>query len=141
MRISLYALLGIALTAAPAVAQQPPMPPKQVGVIELQMQKVPRIVTLPGRAVAGEEAAIRPRVSGMVTEILYIGGSPIAAGAPMFRIDATIYEADVIAAESEVAAAAAVCLSRDLSIRAGCRRRPGPLRWLDQKLARPLQRS
>ncbi len=108
MRISLYALLGIALTAAPAVAQQPPMPPKQVGVIELQMQKVPRIVTLPGRAVAGEEAAIRPRVSGMVTEILYIGGSPIAAGAPMFRIDATIYEADVIAAESEVAAAAAV---------------------------------
>lgn len=80
MRISLYALLGIALTAAPAVAQQPPMPPKQVGVIELQMQKVPRIVTLPGRAVAGEEAAIRPRVSGMVTEIFISVVRPLPPG-------------------------------------------------------------
>ncbi|NCU11120.1 MAG: biotin/lipoyl-binding protein [Sphingomonadaceae bacterium] len=77
-----------AVLATPTLAQQQ-MPPKQVGVVELRMQDVPRVVTLPGRAVAGEEAAIRPRVSGMITDILYRAGTPLRAGDPMFRLDAT----------------------------------------------------
>ncbi len=107
-RSARFALIagGALLCCLPAAAQQQ-MPPKQVGVIEMRLQDVPRIVTLPGRAVAGEEAAIRPRVSGLVTEILYRGGMPITAGAPMFRIDATTYAAKVSSAEAEVASARA----------------------------------
>lgn len=97
---------GTLFLGIPVHAQQA-MPPKQVGVIEMKLQEVPRIVTLPGRAVAGEEAVIRPRVSGLVTEVLYRGGMPLEAGAPMFRIDATTYEAKLIGAEAEVASAMA----------------------------------
>jgi membrane fusion protein (multidrug efflux system) len=103
-RSFVIASLALALSASPLFAQQE-MPPKQVGVVEMQLQEVPRIVTLPGRAIAGEEAAIRPRVSGLVKEILYKAGTPLTAGDPMFRIDATTYEAAVVSAEAEVISA------------------------------------
>lgn len=111
-------LLALSLTASaagtPARAQEAPqMPPKQVGVVEMQLQPVPRIVTLPGRAVAGAEAAIRPRVSGMVTDILYDPGAPLTAGTPMFRLDATTYESGVITAEANVASARAAATEAD----------------------------
>lgn len=102
----LPALVALALTA-PALAQQPAMPPRQVGVVEMRMQDVPRIVTVPGRAIAGEQAAIRPRVSGPVTEVLYRPGTQLQAGTPMFRIDASTYAAGVTSAEANVAAARA----------------------------------
>ena len=76
------------------------MPPKTVGVMQVEEQDVPRIFILPGRAVAANAAEIRPRVSGIVTEVLYEPGQEIAKGTPMFRIDATTYEAGVAAAGS-----------------------------------------
>ncbi|AXC48634.1 efflux RND transporter periplasmic adaptor subunit [Paracoccus suum] len=106
-------LAGLA-PGAPALAQVPgQMPPKQVGVVEMQLQPVPRIVTLPGRAVAGAEAAIRPRVSGMVTEILYDPAVPLKAGAPMFRLDATTYQSGVVTAEANVESAQAASTEAD----------------------------
>ncbi|MGR3451327.1 MAG: efflux RND transporter periplasmic adaptor subunit [Paracoccus sp. (in: a-proteobacteria)] len=104
---------GMVMAAAmfltqPAVAQAPGgMPPKQVGVVELSRQDVPRIVTLPGRAVAANSTAIRPRVGGIVTDILYEPGKPIEAGTPMFRIDDTTYQANLASAEAQVASAEA----------------------------------
>ncbi|MBM3604861.1 MAG: efflux RND transporter periplasmic adaptor subunit [Alphaproteobacteria bacterium] len=83
------------------------MPPKQVGVIQIARQDVPRVVTLPGRAVAASSTAIRPRVGGIVTEILYRQGQSIEAGAPMFRIEDTTYQANLASAEAQVASAAA----------------------------------
>ncbi|WP_240804531.1 efflux RND transporter periplasmic adaptor subunit [Qingshengfaniella alkalisoli] len=91
------------------------MPPKQVGVVEMKLEKVPRIITLPGRAVAAEEAAIRPRVGGIVTDILYQPGEMLTAGTPMFRIDATTYEAAVVSAEAEVVAAEAALTQATLA--------------------------
>ncbi|MFG6661305.1 efflux RND transporter periplasmic adaptor subunit [Sulfitobacter sp. 915] len=99
------AALAALISLATTVAAQ--MPPKQVGVIEAIVQDVPRIVTLPGRAVAASSTAIRPRVSGIVTEILYDPGRPIEAGTPMFRIDDTTYQANVAAASAQVASAEA----------------------------------
>ena len=75
-RFALIAGMAILMAASSAHAQQP-SPPRQVGVIEMRREEVPRIVTLPGRAVAAEETAIRPRVSGMITEILYRAGAAI----------------------------------------------------------------
>lgn len=104
---------GAAMVAAillPAVtwAQAPGgMPPKQVGVMPVARQDVPRIVTLPGRAVAVSDTAIRPRVGGIVTEILYRPGAAIEAGTPMFRIEDTTYQANLASAEAQVASARA----------------------------------
>ncbi|MEX3313567.1 efflux RND transporter periplasmic adaptor subunit [Sulfitobacter sp. PS-8MA] len=94
--------------ALPAWAQAPAgMPPKKVGVIEAQLQEVPRIVTLPGRAVAASATAIRPRVGGILEEILYQPGKPITEGTPMFRIEDATYRANVASAEAQLASAEA----------------------------------
>ena len=102
------ALAGAVLAALPATAQAPGgMPPKQVGVVELARQNVPRVVTLPGRAVAASDTAIRPRVGGIITEILYRPGQLIEAGTPMFRIEDRTYQANLAGAEAQVASARA----------------------------------
>ncbi|MBU2958186.1 efflux RND transporter periplasmic adaptor subunit [Paracoccus sp. 1_MG-2023] len=92
------------------------MPPKTVGVMQVEEQDVPRIFTLPGRAVAANAAEIRPRVSGIVTEVLYEPGQEIAKGTPMFRIDATTYEAGVAAAQADLAAAQATLTEAESSL-------------------------
>ncbi|GGF60762.1 RND transporter [Paracoccus acridae] len=101
------AFLGLWFLSLPALAQQEQMPPPTVGVVTLQPQSVPRILTLPGRAVAESEAAIRPRVTGLVTEILYEPGTALEIGAPMFRIDPTTYEANLKSAQAQVTSAQA----------------------------------
>ncbi|WP_410216549.1 efflux RND transporter periplasmic adaptor subunit [Paracoccus sp. (in: a-proteobacteria)] len=102
------ALAAAMLVAVPAQAQAPGgMPPKQVGVMQAERQDVPRVVTLPGRAVAASATGIRPRVGGIVTEILYQPGKQIEAGAPMFRIEDRTYRANLASAEAQIASAAA----------------------------------
>ena len=102
------AMVAAILSTSAAWAQAPEgMPPKQVGVMQVAVQDVPRIVTLPGRAVAVSETAIRPRVGGIVTEILYDPGAAIEAGTPMFRIEDTTYQANLASAEAQVASARA----------------------------------
>lgn len=101
-------LAAVALLAFASAATAPEgAPPNQVGVVELTLQPVPRVMTLPGRAVSGDEAAIRPRVGGIITEILYDADRPLEQGDPMFRIDATAYEANLSSAQADVASARA----------------------------------
>jgi len=100
-----------------AFAQVPPqMPPKQVGVVTLAPSAIPQRVTLPGRAVAFEEAAIRPRVSGLVTRVSYRAGRPLKAGDEMFRIDPGVYESRAASAEAEVRSAKAAAEQASASL-------------------------
>ncbi|PZO63773.1 MAG: efflux RND transporter periplasmic adaptor subunit [Paracoccus denitrificans] len=106
--LAFHLALGAALAPMVAGAQgMPPQGPAQVGVITAKVTDVPLIVTIPGRAVAREEVAIRPRVDGFVTQILYSPGRPIKAGTPMFQVDKTTYEAQLEQAEANLAAASA----------------------------------
>lgn len=108
------ALLLGALAGGQVHAQAGPPPggaaaqPMKVGVVEMRRQSAPRVFTLPGRAVAYEQVSIRPRVDGMITEILYEPGKPLEVGAPLFRLDAASYEADVASAEADQAKAEAM---------------------------------
>ncbi len=79
--------------------------PRSVGVVEIRAEAVPYVVELPGRAVAFEQADIRPRVEGVVEEIPYDAGSPVAVGDVLFRLERDSYEATLAAAEAEVAQA------------------------------------
>ncbi|SOB99302.1 efflux RND transporter periplasmic adaptor subunit [Rhodobacter maris] len=107
-------LLLAALTlglAAPALAQQGPpggtSGPSKVGVVTLEQSDVPYKITVPGRAVAYEEVDIRPRVAGVIAEILYKAGRPVQVGDPLFAIDGDTYEADLKSAEAAVDSAEA----------------------------------
>ncbi len=81
--------------------------PTPVGVVALDMQDVPYVLTVPGRAVAFRESDIRPQVTGVIGEIVYTPGTEVARDAPMFRIESETFAADKRAAEASVARAEA----------------------------------
>ncbi|HDY85096.1 MAG TPA: efflux RND transporter periplasmic adaptor subunit, partial [Methylophaga sp.] len=97
----LYAAEGDPATA------KPQMPPMEVGVVSMAKQTVPRISTIPGRAVAYQQVNIRPRVNGVIQTILYKEGKVVAEGDPLFQLDDAIYLAQVAADEASVSTAKA----------------------------------
>jgi membrane fusion protein (multidrug efflux system) len=93
-----------------------PTGPVEVGTIELATEDVPYTLTLPGRAVAFEEASIRPRVSGVIEEMAYQPGQPVEVGALLFRIEDDSYAAAVAAAQASVAGAQASVVTAEATV-------------------------
>ena len=93
-----------------------PSGPVEVGTIELATEDVPYTLTLPGRAVAFEEAAIRHRVSGVIQEMAYQPGQPVEVGALLFRIEDDSYAAAVAAAQASVAGAQASVVTAEATV-------------------------
>lgn len=101
-----------AALAAPALAQQGggaggggPAGPSEVGVTELRREDVTLTVTLPGRAVAVAQTAIRPQVGGEIVEIAYEPGEQVDTGTVLFRLDTETLAAELTAAEVGVTGA------------------------------------
>lgn len=94
------ALLTALCLATPSLAQMAPQGPKEVGVMTLEEAQVPYTVTLPGRAVAFQQTEIRPRVGGVIEEIAYTAGRPVAVGDLLFRLEDDSYRATLAAAEA-----------------------------------------
>lgn len=116
MKVSVWKMMGavLALTGYATIANAqfgPPggmdMGPLEVGVVELTLQDVPRVVTSPGRAVAFQEVAVRPRVGGVIEEVLYTPDQLLQVGDPLFRIDDSAYVAAEATARANVAMAEA----------------------------------
>ncbi len=91
---------GLACAAALALAAcspaQEPAPPEPVRVSALALQ--PQAVTvheeLPGRVAALRSAEIRAQVGGIVQRRLFEQGADVAAGQPLFQINAAPFKAD-----------------------------------------------
>jgi membrane fusion protein (multidrug efflux system) len=94
-------------TAAPAPGAGAP-PPVEVDVVTVVPASATITQDLPGRLLAYRTAQVRARVEGVVEKRLFTEGSDIAAGTPLFQIDARTYEAAAAAAEADLAAARAV---------------------------------
>lgn len=111
------ALLLIALLAACGEGDKKPStgagpgaapPPAEVDVITVAAGSATITQDLPGRLLAYRSAQVRARVEGVIEKRLFVEGSDIKAGAPLFRIDARAYQAQVAAAEADLAATRAV---------------------------------
>ncbi len=98
------ALFGPAVRAQQAQGERPPM---AVTVVTVEASDVLLTSTLPGRVRASRVAEVRPQVNGIVTERLFDEGKPVAAGDPLYHIDAATYEAAKAAAEASLAQAQA----------------------------------
>jgi len=96
---------GSAGPAAAAPAAAPP--PAEVDVITVAAASATITQDLPGRLQAVRSAQVRARVEGIVEQRLFVEGSDVRAGAPLFRIDSRTYRTAVAAAEAERAAAQA----------------------------------
>ena len=93
--------------AAPAVAPAAAPPPAEVDVIAVAVGSATITQDLPGRLQAVRSAQVRARVEGILEQRLFVEGSDIKAGTPLFRIDARTYRTALAAAEAERAAAQA----------------------------------
>ncbi len=76
------------------------MPPAQVGVVTVQEQPIGLATELPGRLEASRVAQVRARVAGIVQKRLFVEGSTVKAGQPLFAIDAAPYQATAASAQA-----------------------------------------
>lgn len=83
-------------------------PPPEVDVVTVAAGSATITQDLPGRLLAYRTAQVRARVEGVIEQRLFAEGSDIKAGTPLFRIDARSYQAQVAAAEADLAATRAV---------------------------------
>lgn len=104
-RTGVIALASLMIADWAGAQPRPDRGPTPVGVVAVREELVPFTVELPGRAVAFEQADIRPRVEGVVQEIPYDPGQPVRIGDVLFRLESDSYEATLAAAEAEVAQA------------------------------------
>lgn len=89
-----------------AVAAPSP-PPPEVGVVELQPQRVELTMNLPGRTSAFRMAEVRPQVSGILQERLFEQGAQVQAGDVLYRIDPSRYQAAYQQAQADLEGARA----------------------------------
>lgn len=88
--------------------EAPAPPPPEVDVITVRFQPVSHVVELPGRVQAMRTAEVRARVDGIVERRLYVEGTDIKAGTPMFVIDPREMRAAYDAARASQARAESV---------------------------------
>ena len=96
--------LSVLLTAC--AKKDPPAferPPSPVTVATSVSQDVPLYLDEVGRTIAREVVSVQPEVSGRITEIHFTDGADLKKGDPLFTIDPRPFEAQVSAAEANLA--------------------------------------
>ncbi len=106
------ALLAAALTLAACgkdnkQQQQQQMPPAEVGVVTVHAQSVPLTRDLVGRLSATRTADVRARVPGVLQKRLYVEGTDVKEGQPLFQIDPAPLRATLNAQQANLASAQA----------------------------------
>ncbi|RYY78057.1 MAG: efflux RND transporter periplasmic adaptor subunit [Moraxellaceae bacterium] len=101
-RVAVYSTLAASIAlagcnkkeeAAGGAAGAQQMPPPEVTVIVAQKQAVEQTVDLAGRTAAYQVSEVRPQVSGIVQKRLFVEGSYVKEGQPLYSIDANTYQA------------------------------------------------
>src|ERR1043165_9534369 len=108
MRASPSLLLLVVLAGCGGGAPQGPqqMPPPPGGTASPIQRDVPVLRELTGRVEAVEYVELKPRVGGLIEEVLVGDGAEVKPGQVLMRIDDRPLRADLARAEAAVARAA-----------------------------------
>jgi membrane fusion protein, multidrug efflux system len=99
---------GVTLTACGGHAASAPTPhPVDVTVVTLKPQPVTITTELPGRTSSFRVAEVRPQVSGVLLKRLFVEGSEVRAGQPLYQIDPAPFQAAYDSAKATLAHARA----------------------------------
>ena len=114
------ALAGLFALAAllPGCSKKPVAPapaPVQVGVITVHTQPVTRTTELPGRTASVMISTVRPQVSGVILERLFVEGSNVKQGQPLYQIDPAPYQATYNSAVATLAHDQAALVAANLT--------------------------
>lgn len=78
------------------------MPPPEVAVMQVGRGSATLTPELPGRVAAVRSAQVRARVEGIVEKRLFVEGSEVRAGQPLYHLDDRTYRTAAQAAEADV---------------------------------------
>lgn len=117
LRPALFIAAGLLLAACAKNAPPPAPPPPEVGVIRAQAGAVPLTRELVGRLAATRTAEVRARVPGIVERRLYVEGSDVKAGQPLFEIDPAPLRAALNSREAALGQARANAANADAKAR------------------------
>src|SRR3984885_2151003 len=76
--------------------------PAAVPGVAAERRDLPVYVYAPGTVQASQAVTIRSRVDGVVTQVYFREGEQVAADAPLFEIDPTLYRAEADRADATV---------------------------------------
>jgi len=94
MKRSVAPVLALGLVLAACGRQeQHQMPPASVGTVTIAEQPVALVAELPGRTNPFAVSEIRPQVSGIIQKRLFVEGSTVKQGQPLYQIDPAPYRA------------------------------------------------
>ena len=79
----------------------PPVPPKVV-VSPVVQQTVPIIMQFAGTVKGNRQVVIKPQVSGYIEQRLFLEGSHVKAGDPLYQIDPRPFQAELDAAKAQL---------------------------------------
>ena len=85
--------MSLVLAACGRPQQQQQMPPANIGYTVVKEQPVRLLVELPGRTNPFAVSEIRPQVSGIIQKRLFVEGSTVKQGQPLYQIDPAPYRA------------------------------------------------
>ena len=105
VRFTVATILIATLAVACKKSAPPAFPVPEVEVIKAQAQTVPLTRDLVGRLSATRAADVRARVTGVLLKRLYVEGSDVKEGQPLFQIDPAPLKASLAAAEAALAQA------------------------------------
>ena len=101
--VSAVLISALASCNKPPSGAPPQMPPPPVGVASPISQTLAMTREMTGRIEAIEFVELRPRVGGIITEVLVADGALVKAGDVLFKIDEAPLKADLARAEADVA--------------------------------------
>ncbi len=84
-----------------------PPPAPEVAVITIQPQRVALTIELSGRTAPCQVAEVRPQVTGIIQQRLFVEGAEVKAGQLLYQIDAATYQAALTSANAGLARAEA----------------------------------
>ena len=98
-RIIPVMIMAAAVLAACSQPQQPQMTP-MAGFVVVKEQPVHLIAELPGRTNPTAVSDVRPQVNGIIKARLFVEGSTVKVGQPLYQIDPAPYQAAYDSAEA-----------------------------------------
>ena len=102
MWLAVLLLAGCDNSSGQAKAERSAPPPPEVGVVEMQPQRVNLSMELPGRTAAYRISEVRPQVTGILQERLFEQGAQVEAGEVLYQIDPKRYRAAHQRAQAEL---------------------------------------
>jgi membrane fusion protein, multidrug efflux system len=96
------AMLVICTLHSPVRAQSKELPAVPVGVIAAERKAVEKTLDLVGRINAIDRVEVRARVTGYLDAVLFKEGETVKDGAPLYRIEKSLFQAAVEQAEGSL---------------------------------------